>query len=104
MFRICVVLVQYSFELAHWFSIISVFFSVDSLQFRIGLVLVLLLWPCFHNSLPLNNLHYCLPENSVCHPLKICQGASSSTGIDKEFGGLGQEAINIEILDISGFI
>ena len=26
-------------------------------------------------------------------PLKICQGASSSTGIDKEFGGLGQEAI-----------
>ena len=26
-------------------------------------------------------------------PLKICQGASSSKGIDKEFGGLGQEAI-----------
>ena len=26
-------------------------------------------------------------------PLKICQGASSSKGIDKEISGLGQEAI-----------
>ena len=29
----------------------------------------------------------------MCHPLENRQGASSSKGIDKEFGGLGQEAI-----------
>ena len=45
----------------------------------------------FHKSLPLNKLHYCLHGGST--PLIICQGASSSKGIDKEFGGLGQEAI-----------
>ena len=56
-----------------------------------GLLLGRLPWPIFHKSLPLNKLHYCLHGGST--PLIICQGASSSKGIDKEFGGLGQEAI-----------
>ena len=45
----------------------------------------------FHNSLPLNKLHYCLLGVPCATPLKICQGASSSKGV--EFGGLGQAAI-----------